>query len=111
MTGEVPFSGITNTEALMYRIIIGKLPEPQTQPRFALVQPLAELVCRCWTKDATKRPTINDCLKVLKTHWYADGSLMASTPESSESQPSAAGALLQRVRSIGDRKGDRKSRV
>ncbi|KIO24469.1 hypothetical protein M407DRAFT_76971, partial [Tulasnella calospora MUT 4182] len=60
MTNSIPFQDVKDA-VVVKRVVRGDLPSISSDARMALIQALCTLVRQCWSIDASKRPTSEDC--------------------------------------------------
>ncbi|KAG9018102.1 hypothetical protein FRB90_012291, partial [Tulasnella sp. 427] len=66
MTEKPPFNLVNNMSAVIYHIIMLKLPACDSEARFAELPLLSRLIQSCWGSEPDTRPSIFSCLKELK---------------------------------------------
>ncbi|KIO28574.1 hypothetical protein M407DRAFT_230255, partial [Tulasnella calospora MUT 4182] len=60
MTGSPPFAQVNSLAKIMFRIIQGKVPQPDEHPQLQRDDPLWSLMVQCWARERQKRPILSD---------------------------------------------------
>lgn len=66
MTGSPPFAQVNSLAKIMFRIIQGKVPQPDEHPQLQRDDPLWSLMVQCWARERQKRPILSDVEATLK---------------------------------------------
>lgn len=66
MTGKLPFVNLTVEFAVTLAISQGKMPAPEYYPELPATHRIWELLRRCWSSDATQRPTMSEVLTEVR---------------------------------------------
>ncbi|KAG8982672.1 hypothetical protein FRB90_006639, partial [Tulasnella sp. 427] len=65
MLGNVPFHDVMREAVVIIRVIEGKLPNVSDHARIKLIQALGSFMTQCWSIDPERRPTGEECKKIV----------------------------------------------
>ncbi|KAG9050007.1 hypothetical protein FS837_008187 [Tulasnella sp. UAMH 9824] len=65
MTNTIPFHDIKKDAIVINHVIQGHLPSVTEHARMSLIRALCSLMVQCWSINPDKRPTVEECRKVI----------------------------------------------
>ncbi|KIO17474.1 hypothetical protein M407DRAFT_32861 [Tulasnella calospora MUT 4182] len=65
MTNTIPFHDVKKNAMVINCVIRGQLPSVTEDARMSLIRALCSLMVRCWSMNPDKRPTAEECRKVI----------------------------------------------
>ncbi|KIO25823.1 hypothetical protein M407DRAFT_24877 [Tulasnella calospora MUT 4182] len=65
MTNTIPFHDVKKNDMVINCVIQGHLPSVTEDARMSLIRALCSLMVRCWSINPDKRPTAEECRKVI----------------------------------------------
>ncbi|KIO20487.1 hypothetical protein M407DRAFT_29894, partial [Tulasnella calospora MUT 4182] len=65
MTNTIPFHDVQRNVMVIIRVIQGHLPSITEDARMSLIRALCSLMVRCWSMNPDKRPTAEECGKLI----------------------------------------------
>ncbi|KIO25821.1 hypothetical protein M407DRAFT_24875 [Tulasnella calospora MUT 4182] len=65
MTNTIPFHDVKKNAMVINCVIQGQLPSVTEDARMSLIRALCSLMVRCWSMNPEKRPTAEECRKLI----------------------------------------------